>query len=79
MNSQLTVSELQPENDIVVLSTDQTGPIVGSVVGVGGVGVTMIGLIAVMVVMVVMVVLQVSCLCCMHDNKKKIVIITIPV
>ena len=60
MNSQLTVSELQSENDMVVLSTDQTGPIVGSLVGVGGV--TVLGLIAVVIV------LRVSCLCCMHDN-----------
>lgn len=72
MNSQLTVSELQSENDIVVLSTDQT-PIVGSLVGVGGVGVTVIVLVTVMVV------LRVSCLCCMHDNKKNLVITTIPV
>ena len=63
MNSQLTAGELQPENDIDVLSTDQTAPIVGSVVGVGGV--IVLGLIAVVVVR------QVSCLCCMHDNKKK--------
>ena len=72
MNSQLTAGELQPENDIVVLSTDQNAPIVGSVVGVGVV--TVLGLITV----VVAIVLRVSCLCCMHDNKKTLVITMIP-